>query len=71
MLARAVAVLAIAAGAAFVPAGAAYAEETCVTVPWEFQYPFACRDSDYPTCVVYGSLGEEGRFHLGDCPWPW
>ena len=67
--ARAVAVLALAAGAAVLPT-AAHAEETCVSVP-DWQYPYACRDTDYPGCVVYGSLGEEGRYHLGECPWPW
>ncbi len=67
-LTRAVAVLAIAAGAAL-PAVAS-AEPVCVS-PSEGQYPYACHDADYPGCVIYGSLGEEGMFHLGRCPWPW
>lgn len=64
---RAVAVLAVAA-AASAPA-TAYAEPTCVD--WGSRQ-YVCHDPDYPGCVVYGWLGEEAMFHLGDgCPWPW
>jgi hypothetical protein len=68
--ARALAVLAVAAGA-LVPA-AAHAAETCHKAPWESYYPYVCTDPDYPGCVAYGSLGEEAMFHVGDgCPWPY
>lgn len=67
-VARALTLLAVAA--ALVPT-TAHAEERCFTVPWQFEYPYACHDTDYPGCVIYGSLGEEGMFHLGQCPWPW
>lgn len=62
-----VAVLAVAAGVS-APATAS-AEETCVS---REHYQYVCHDPDYPSCLAYGSLGEEARFHLGSgCPWPW
>ena len=65
-LTRAVAVIVVAAGT-LLPASAS-AEPVCVA---REHYQYVCHDPDYPGCVVYGTLGEEARFHLGSCPWPW
>ena len=66
-LARVVTVLAVAAGT-LLPA-TAYADPVCVS---REHYQYVCHDPDHPGCIVYGTLGEEAMFHLGDgCPWPW
>lgn len=68
-IARVVAVL-VAAGA-LAPA-TAHAAESCYKAPWESRYPYVCHDPDYPTCVAYGSLGEEAMYGIGEgCPWPY
>ncbi|HEV2890793.1 MAG TPA: hypothetical protein VGX28_10510 [Frankiaceae bacterium] len=61
MLARAVAVVAIAAGAVL-PA-VAHAQPICTDTP------YVCHDTDHPDCLLYGNLGAEAGFHFGeDCP---
>lgn len=56
-------VLAVALAAAAVLPSVAQADPVCT------DQPYVCHDPDHPNCVVYGNLGAEAGFHLGeDCP---
>ena len=63
-LARAVAALAVAAVAAFPAVG--IAEPICVHPEG---WPRTCHDPDHPDCLLYGNMGAESGYQIGeDCP---